>query len=444
MENTSPPIFVSYAKLDVTRAREVYQWLTRGGLDCWMDEVSLRVGQDWKREIDKAIRTSQIFVACLSTNAVNHRGFFQTELRKAYEVWKTVPPQQVFLLPVRLDECEIPEEIESLHYLDFFAPEGPTKLLRDISHYVAPDSPALRLSEALEHIRLRRLNEALKTLGQLKIIVDDRNPELRVRILFDIACAHSLLAETTVHQSPERSSALETALDGLKEWYEYGLTSAWFRIPWKHAGLGVATVSVCLVAMRGISYVPIQDFALIANFRFASMILVLVGTFLQARWIREKTYLGTWNADVLSVVGVILVILIFDIITVETKDVFQVAKYVCEHNGPGEGSSEWARLTNLQQLSLSGVWLVYSIGLMVVGIWRRQRGVRISSFALFGFTILKIFIYDLSFLDTLYRIFSFIGLGVILLAVSYVYQRYKVIIFGEKEPEMIDGNVRPG
>jgi uncharacterized membrane protein len=52
------------------------------------------------------------------------------------------------------------------------------------------------------------------------------------------------------------------------------------------------------------------------------------------------------------------------------------------------------------------------------------------SIVLFGFTILKIFIYDLSFLETLYRIFSFIGLGVILLAVSYLYQKYKDVILG--------------
>ena len=57
------------------------------------------------------------------------------------------------------------------------------------------------------------------------------------------------------------------------------------------------------------------------------------------------------------------------------------------------------------------------------------------SIVLFGLAILKIFIYDLSFLDTLYRIFSFLGLGLILLAVSYLYQRYRVVIFGGKNPE---------
>ena len=86
---------------------------------------------------------------------------------------------------------------------------------------------------------------------------------------------------------------------------------------------------------------------------------------------------------------------------------------------------------NLEQLSLSGVWLLYSLFIMVVGIWHRSKGLRVVSNVLFGITILKTFIFDLSFLETLYRIFSFIGLGVILIAVSYAYQRYKDILFSD-------------
>ena len=229
MEEISPPIFISYARVDVARGREVYQWLTRGGLDCWMDEVYLRVGQNWKQEIDKVIRTCQIFVACLSSKAVDHRGFFQTELRTAYEVWKTVPPQHVFLLPIRLDECEIPMEIRDLHCLDFFAPEGPAKLLRDINYYVNPEAPALLLSQALEHIRMRRLDEAMQILERLQILVDQRNPELRLRIMYDLACVHSLKAENDAPLSPSYISALDAASAWLKQWYEFGLGSAWTR-----------------------------------------------------------------------------------------------------------------------------------------------------------------------------------------------------------------------
>jgi uncharacterized membrane protein len=78
---------------------------------------------------------------------------------------------------------------------------------------------------------------------------------------------------------------------------------------------------------------------------------------------------------------------------------------------------------------LSSAWLVYSILLMGYGLWRRTRVLRIAAIVLFGVAILKIFIYDLSFLDTVYRIVSFIGLGIILLSVSYLYQRYRGLIF---------------
>jgi uncharacterized membrane protein len=66
---------------------------------------------------------------------------------------------------------------------------------------------------------------------------------------------------------------------------------------------------------------------------------------------------------------------------------------------------------------------------MGIGLWRRNRAVRILAIVLFGFTILKIFTYDLSFLETLYRFISFLALGIILLTVSYLYQRYRSIVF---------------
>jgi uncharacterized membrane protein len=71
---------------------------------------------------------------------------------------------------------------------------------------------------------------------------------------------------------------------------------------------------------------------------------------------------------------------------------------------------------------------------MGIGIAGRHRILRFAAIGLFGLTILKIFIYDLSFLETFYRIFSFVGLGVILLLTSYLYQSYRHLIL-EDGPE---------
>ena len=84
------------------------------------------------------------------------------------------------------------------------------------------------------------------------------------------------------------------------------------------------------------------------------------------------------------------------------------------------------RLQNLalaKQLSLSVVWGLYASGLLVVGQLRRLLLLRVMGLALLSVTIVKAFIWDLSSLDRIYRIISFIMLGAILLVVSYFYQK---------------------
>jgi uncharacterized membrane protein len=85
-----------------------------------------------------------------------------------------------------------------------------------------------------------------------------------------------------------------------------------------------------------------------------------------------------------------------------------------------------ARLRDLRlakELSLSVVWALYGTGLLLVGRVRRSRLLRLMALALLGLTTLKVFFWDLSSLDRAYRIVAFIGLGAILLAVSYLYQK---------------------
>jgi uncharacterized membrane protein len=76
-----------------------------------------------------------------------------------------------------------------------------------------------------------------------------------------------------------------------------------------------------------------------------------------------------------------------------------------------------------KQLSLSVVWALYGAGLLVAGRVLRRRLLRVMSLALLSLTTLKVFFWDLSSLDRVYRIISFIVLGAILLAVSYLYQK---------------------
>jgi uncharacterized membrane protein len=197
------------------------------------------------------------------------------------------------------------------------------------------------------------------------------------------------------------------------------------------ASLGVLALAVILDAARGISYEPINTLAPLFNKRAASMLVVLIVMTVQAKLILARPETWNWLRTAVSVLQVTIVVFLLLLFTAETRDYFESRIAALSVSSPDtDNSALLDHLHNLQQLSLSGVWLVYSLALMTYGIWRSVRNIRIVAFVLFGITILKIFVYDLSFLEMTYRICSFVGLGLILLAVSYVYQQYKELIFG--------------
>ena len=73
--------------------------------------------------------------------------------------------------------------------------------------------------------------------------------------------------------------------------------------------------------------------------------------------------------------------------------------------------------------SYSAIWLIYGAGMMAFGFWKREAFVRWQALVLMALTIGKVFTYDSWSLEKVYRILSFIGLGVMLMVVSYVYHR---------------------
>jgi len=76
-----------------------------------------------------------------------------------------------------------------------------------------------------------------------------------------------------------------------------------------------------------------------------------------------------------------------------------------------------------RDFTYSALWMAYGGMLMVIGFLRRSAFVRWQALILIALTIVKVFVYDVSQLDRGYRILSFIVLGVLLLAISFVYQR---------------------
>ncbi len=80
------------------------------------------------------------------------------------------------------------------------------------------------------------------------------------------------------------------------------------------------------------------------------------------------------------------------------------------------------------KLGLSILWGVYSLVLISLGIWKKKKYLRIGAIALFAVTLIKLFFYDLSSLDTISKTIVFVSLGVLLLIISFIYNKFKNII----------------
>lgn len=119
--NEKPGVFIAYAEEDRAAAERLYTALARARLDPWMDKRKLQPGQNWPRAIERAISLSDFFVACLSRRAVVKRGAFQSEMRWALDCARQIPLGDLYFIPVRIEECEVPPLIrQNLQYLDLF------------------------------------------------------------------------------------------------------------------------------------------------------------------------------------------------------------------------------------------------------------------------------------------------------------------------------------
>jgi uncharacterized membrane protein len=80
------------------------------------------------------------------------------------------------------------------------------------------------------------------------------------------------------------------------------------------------------------------------------------------------------------------------------------------------------------KLGLSILWGIYALLLIVLGIWKRKKHLRIAAIALFAITLIKLFLYDIAQMETIAKTIVFVSLGILLLIISFLYNKYKHLI----------------
>lgn len=144
-ELTSRPlrVFLCHSSGDKPTVRELYRQLNvEGWIDVWLDEAKLFPGHDWNLEIEKAVEAADVILVCISNNSITKEGYIQRELRIVLDYADYKPEGTLFIIPVRLEECEPPRRLRRWQYVDYFP-----KAKRKIAFQRLLESLKVRASE---------------------------------------------------------------------------------------------------------------------------------------------------------------------------------------------------------------------------------------------------------------------------------------------------------
>jgi hypothetical protein len=123
MTETNRPlkVFLCHSSNDKPAVRELYKKLrTEPWNQPWLDEEELYPGDDWDLAIEKAVEAANAIIVCLSKGSITKEGYVQKEIKTALDFSDYKPEGTVFIIPIRLEECEPPKRLSKWQYADYF------------------------------------------------------------------------------------------------------------------------------------------------------------------------------------------------------------------------------------------------------------------------------------------------------------------------------------
>ena len=126
-------VFLCHSSDDKPKVLEIYHRLLNDGFDAWLDEDKILPGQDWDLEIEKAVNSSDIVLVILSKKLIMKTGYVQKEICMALDLADKQPEGAIFLIPAKIEECQIPERLTYWQWVNLFDGNGYSKLKKSLA-----------------------------------------------------------------------------------------------------------------------------------------------------------------------------------------------------------------------------------------------------------------------------------------------------------------------
>jgi uncharacterized membrane protein len=229
-----------------------------------------------------------------------------------------------------------------------------------------------------------------------------------------LAAAFGAIAVARQFDGPAKPVGWAVLASGLL-WLGARESSRWLRA----CGLALLAISIFQLVDLLFTPAPVSQLVLLNPTSLAALFVAAV-MFGVARAYRRPTAAGVPARELRAALIVAANLLVLAVITAEIRAFWAV-----------RASGRTIYLA--EQVTISLAWALYAVGLIVVGIRQRYAPVRYLAMAVLAVTIPKVLLLDLAELEQGYRVLSAIGLGVLLLIASFLYQRFRGHLVEQEE-----------
>jgi uncharacterized membrane protein len=174
--------------------------------------------------------------------------------------------------------------------------------------------------------------------------------------------------------------------------------------------IAVSCVAIVFLSLGALNPVVSED-PIPGNIVFNALLLAYFAPVILLGFIARRLETLKWE-QFRPAIGILALVLALAYVTLETKRVFQ-----------GPAMVAWS-LSGGESYAYSAVWLASALALFGAGIKLTRQYIRYAGLGVMVLVVLKVFLWDMSGLEGLYRIFSFIGLGLCLVGIGWLYQRF--------------------
>lgn len=201
-------VFLSYAREDQVFAERLFRELKNRKIEVWFDKESLLPDSKWKIEIRKAIRQSRYFIVLLSSKSVTKKGTIQKEIEEALDILDEFPESEIFIIPIRLNDCEPShEKLRELQWVDIFPDwdKGLEKILKamninEVVKYDGLTNAEKEIADLIVEARsIRDRDKSVKTLrkaeSECRKLIKEGKPKgyaLMTEVLSELARENDL------------------------------------------------------------------------------------------------------------------------------------------------------------------------------------------------------------------------------------------------------------